>query len=184
MSRLPGIGSHHSTAAQSDEWYTPPEVWEHLPVFDLDPCAPSTPVPWAKAARTFTIADDGMAQHWEGHVWLNPPYSEVERWIVRLADHGDGMALVFARTDTRWWFSSIWPSATRLLFLRGRVTFWSPNPDPTLPGVAPSTVRRSKHGHNSGGPSVLVAFGAWASEQLAVTSRTLPGALVEVRHHG
>jgi hypothetical protein len=145
--RLPGIGSHHSAVCGSDEWLTPPEILRALGPFDLDPCAPVNR-PWDTAAKHLTVEDDGLDHPWEGRVWLNCPYSEVEKWMRRMADHNYGVALVFARTDTRWWFETIWLTATALLFLRGRVTFYR------VDGEA------SKAGHNSGGPSVLVAYGA------------------------
>lgn len=146
--RLPGIGSHHSARRLSDEWLTPPDLVERLGPFDLDPCAPEGP-PWLPIPCTYTIVDDGLARDWRGRVWLNPPYSEVETWMARMARYPrGGTALVFARTETRWWFESVWPVASALLFLRGRLTFYEG-----------ATRRRSKAGHNSGGPSVLVAYG-------------------------
>lgn len=152
--RLPGIGSHHSANPQTDEWLTPPELLARLGPFDLDPCA-ALNAPWRTAAVEYTVDDDGLAQTWEGLVWLNPPYSTVGEWMARLADHGQGVALVFARTETSWWFDWVWPHASGLLFLKGRLTFHRPGGQP------------SKAGHNSGGPSVLIAYGAAAAAKVA-----------------
>lgn len=121
-------------------------------------------MPWARVDRWHSIDDDGLAQDWHGHVWLNPPYSDIEPWMAALADHGNGIALVFARTETRWWFAHVWPHASVLLFLRGRVTFWRDAETP------------SRAGANSGGPSVLIAYGSWAAA--ALVECRLPGALV------
>lgn len=167
---LPGIGSHHSASPQTDEWLTPPHLLQAFRdvghVFDLDPCYPVEGIPWAHLApeRTFTRETDGLHEDWLGSVWLNPPYSEVEPWMERLAKHGAGVALVFARCETRWWFESVWPHATGFLFLAGRVTFHHADGE------------RSKAGHNSGGPSVLVAYGH--REFFALQHLTVPGALV------
>lgn len=143
---LPGIGSH-SARSQTDEWLTPPALIEKLGPFDLDPATPFD-MPWATAAERYSVDDDGLSAPWHGRVWLNPPYSHIGPWMARLAEHGDGIALVFARTDTQWWFDSVWGRASGLLFMRGRVTFY--RPDGTMGNA----------GHNSGGPSVLIAYGA------------------------
>lgn len=166
MSRasLPGIGSHHSARRVSDEWLTPPELLARLGQFELDPCA-SRDQPWATARRHLTIDEDGLAQEWPaGRVWLNPPYSDIEPWMARMAEHGNGLALVFARTETAWWFRSVWPHAAALLFLAGRLTFHF------------GDGRASKAGHNSGGPSVLVAYGE--ANAIVLRSSGLRGALV------
>jgi phage N-6-adenine-methyltransferase len=163
--RLPGIGAHHSANPQTDEWITPRWILDGLPRFDLDPCASLTQ-PWPTAAAMLTVADDGLAADWAGTVWCNPPYSAADVWMARLAAHGDGMALVFARTETRWWFESVWPAASALLFIAGRVTFH--RPDGTT----------SKAGHNAGGPSVLIAYGATCAGWLR--DCTIRGALATV----
>jgi hypothetical protein len=101
--------------------------------------------PTAKAR--FTRRDDGLAQRWFGRVWLNPPYSSnvIGRWLARLAEHGTGTALIFARTETEMFFRSVWVRASGCLFLRGRLNFHYPDG------------RRAKA--NSGAPSVLCAYG-------------------------
>lgn len=164
MRTLPGIGSHHSSRRLSDEWLTPPHILAGLGAFDLDPCAPVRR-PWPTAAQHFTVEDDGLEEEWEGRVWLNPPYSTLEPWMARLAEHGDGIALVFARCETRWWFEHVWPHASALLFLAGRLTFHRPDGKP------------SKAGHNSGGPSVLVAYGA--GNAFTLERSALPGAFTK-----
>lgn len=100
-----GLGGHHNSRAQTDEWLTPPFVlaalggWES---FDLDPCTPDIQ-PWPTAKARYTRADDGLAQPWSGRVWLNPPYyaNVIGKWLARLADHGRGTTIIFARTETR-----------------------------------------------------------------------------------
>lgn len=127
------------------DWLTPPEILRPLGVFDLDPCA-SDEQPWRTARNQFTRADDGFARDWHGRVWLNPPYgAETGKWLSRLAKHGDGIALVFARTETRMFFESVWPVANAVLFLAGRPHFHLPSGE------------RAKG--NSGGPVVLIAYG-------------------------
>jgi hypothetical protein len=140
-----GFTHERRTKASSDEWYTPPDLFDALRLtFALDPAAPAGGVPWIPARRHFCRDEDGLTQPWRGRVWLNPPYGrQTGRWLARLADHGDGLALVFARTDTAW-FQRIAAEASALCFIGGRLRFH--RPDGTPGDTAPS-------------PSLLVAFG-------------------------
>ena len=103
----------HERTAGKEEWLTPRHVIEALAPFDLDPCA-SIVRPWPTAAMHYTIEDNGLAKPWAGRVWCNPPYgSQTGRWLARLRDHGDGIALVFARTETRSFFDAVWGGGGR-----------------------------------------------------------------------
>ena len=146
------MGSHQSARMETDVWLTPPEIVKALGPFDLDPCSPLDR-PWDTAKKHYTIEDDGLAQQWAGRVWMNPPYgAQAATWLERLAVHGDGIALVFARTETKMFFNHVWPHATALLFIEGRLHFH--RPDGT----------RAKA--NSGAPSVLIAYGDKAAHKL------------------
>lgn len=142
-----GIGGHQRAyVGRSDEWLTPPEILKALGEFDLDPCSPINR-PWPTAKQHYTIEDNGILSTWEGRVFLNPPYGpETGRWLELLADHGNGIALIFARTETDMFFRHVWKRANGLLFLRGRLYFYK------------VTGERAKS--NSGGPSVLIAYGS------------------------
>ncbi len=147
----------------TDDWYTPPAILDLLPPFDLDPCVPLCgPSPWQRVGSTYDFDDDGLSQAWSGHVWLNPPYSDPGPWMERLADHGDGIALIFARTETGWWHDHVWSKANLLLFVRRRLSFVEP------------TATEDRKGHNAPAPSVLVAYGRWAVDGLR--SSGIPGA--------
>lgn len=159
--RLAGIGSHHSARAQTDEWLTPQFVLDALGPFGLDPCA-NVEHPGRCAPRYYTIEVDGLTEPWCGRVWLNPPYSNVAAWVDRLSEHEDGgTALVFARTETSWWFEYVWPRATAVLFLRGRLTFLRPDSS-----HARARAGRDGGGGNAGAPSALVAYGEYDAEML------------------
>lgn len=154
------IGGHHSPAMGKDEWLTPPEIIRALGPFELDPCAP-VKRPWDMAANHYTILDNGLARPWEGRVWLNPPYGqETGKWLDRLADHGDGIALIFARTETEMFVRSVWNRADAVLFIAGRLHFHH--------------VDGTRAKANSGAPSVLVAYGAGNVNALGKCS--IPGA--------
>jgi phage N-6-adenine-methyltransferase len=145
MATTKGIGGHHRSADASDDWITPRVIIETLGPFDLDPCA-CLQQPWACAKAWYTIKDDGLQQFWEGRVWLNPPYGRrTGEWMAKLADHGRGTALVFARTETEWFVEQVWERADAVMFLHGRLNFARPCGSPTK--------------KNAGGPSVLIAYG-------------------------
>ncbi len=140
-----GMGNHQSAKMMKDEWLTPPGILEALGKFDLDPCAPIDRL-WETAKKHYTILDDGLNQGWQGRVWCNPPYGrETDKWLARLADHGNGIALIFARTETRMFFSQVWPKAQAVLFIEGRLYFHH--------------VDGSRAAANAGAPSVLIAYG-------------------------
>lgn len=164
MSQLSlGIGGHNRTDCKED-WLTPPEILAALGRFDLDPCSP-LPRPWDTAVRHYTVADNGLAQPWEGRVWLNPPYgTQTGQWMQRLANHGNGIALIFARTETGIFFPWVWEHADAILFLKGRLTFY--------------TKAGERAPHNGGAPSVLIAYGQNNAETLRTCG--LEGRLVEL----
>lgn len=136
-------GCNGNTATTHD-WLTPPEILQALGPFDMDPCA-SQFQPWKTAERQYTIEDDGLAREWIGRVWCNPPYGpHAEKFLKRMAAHGNGIAFIFARTETKAFQAYCWRAATAMLFMAGRVKF-------RLPGGGTSGT--------SGAPSVLIAYG-------------------------
>ena len=163
-----GMGGHHRYEGATDVWLTPPAILNALGPFDLDPCAPIDR-PWDIASVHYTIADNGMMQPWHGRVWLNPPYGpETGRWLERLARHGNGIALIFARTETDMFFRWGWECADAMLFLRGRLHFHD--------------AKGTRAKANAGAPSVLIAYGQQNVSALAASG--LAGHLVHVSKAG
>lgn len=154
--------THESTYNESKEWYTPEYIFDALGLeFDLDPCSPGADiVPWIPAERHLTYLDDGLSAHWQGRVWLNPPYGmDTPKWLEHLAATGNGIGLVFARTDTRWFHKCV-PLADAICFIRGRVQF-----------VAADDAYDYQHNlyqpkGGCGAASMLVAFGRDNGEAL------------------
>jgi DNA N-6-adenine-methyltransferase (Dam) len=160
-----GIGGHHrGYAGGSVIWLTPPvQILAKLGKFDLDPCAAPLPRPWDTATTHYE--SDGLDREWFGRVWLNPPYGpELGKWLKRLAQHGNGIAIAFARTETKAFFDWIWPMASGLLFIQGRLNFHRQD------GI------RAKA--NAGGPSVLIAYGNANAEALRISS--IPGQFIDL----
>jgi hypothetical protein len=80
-------------------------------------------VPWIPAVHHYALPQNGLKEPWHGRVWLNPPYGvHTKSWLKRLGDHGNGVALVFARTDCGWFREAV-KTASAVLFLAGRIKF-------------------------------------------------------------
>jgi hypothetical protein len=65
--------------------------------------------------------------------------------MQRLASHGRGTGLIFARTDTAFFHDTVWRKGSAALFLRGRIIFLRADGIPAE--------------NDGGAPSVLVAYG-------------------------
>ena len=159
-----GMGSHQSAVMKNDEWLTPPGIIHALGAFDLDPCAPIVR-PWDMAANHYTKNDDGLMKPWAGRVWCNPPYGlEAARWLHRCVNHGNAIALVFARTETEMFFNHVWRKADAVFFFEGRLYF--------------HRVDGTRAEANAGAPSCLVAYG---NNNVAAIERSgLQGQLVRL----
>ncbi|PNC35740.1 adenine methyltransferase [Akkermansia muciniphila] len=133
------------TEKTTNVWLTPRYVLDLLGHFDVDPCA-ATVRPWDCASVNYTEADNGLLMPWEGRVWLNPPYgNEAEAFMERMSNHvGGGLALIFMRSDTRWFQRCVLSRARYLFLWRGRIRFC--RPDGETPGNQPNA------------PSCLVAW--------------------------
>lgn len=151
-----GLTHERSGGGETVEWYTPPGIFERLGLeFDLDPCSPPGGLPWVPARRHYSARDDGLLQSWEGRVWMNPPYGpHTEAWMRKLTAHGDGIALVFARTETRWFHETVGCSDA-VCFVAGRISFVAGDGREETNGAA--------------APSCLVAYGRECAEALAAS---------------
>ncbi len=123
------MSEHEPCVGATDEWYTPPEIFTALGLtFDLDPCSPGAGH-WVPAHRVFTQADDGLSREWSGTVWMNPPFGGRNGqvpWLRKFLDHGDGIALVAARTSAGWFHEEAVKAET-MLFPRGKTKFIRPD---------------------------------------------------------
>jgi hypothetical protein len=161
-----GIGSHTlPNNGQFDAWLTPPEIVNALGPFDFDPCAAPSPRPWDTATVHIALPTDGLAIPWAGRVFLNSPYGDkIGLWLEKMARHGYGTALTFARTETDAWQRWVWPFAKAVLFLAGRIHFRLPD--------------GTRAAGNAGGPSALIAYSDYDVVQLLRSG--IPGAVVRV----
>jgi hypothetical protein len=160
-----GITGHEKPyEGATNVWLTPKDLINDLGPFDLDPCA-ADPRPFDIGKLNYTEADDGLSKPWSGFTWCNPPYGPwVDRWLKRMHEHANGIALVFARTETKAMQAAL-HAADAVFFLASRLTFLRGRP-PFKPGD-----------QNAGAPSVLLAYGDLAIARLESLSRKRPGML-------
>ena len=124
---------HFSSA--SDSWRTPPELFAVLDKefgFQLDAAASEEN---HLCKYYFTEQNDALGQSWldvgRRAVWLNPPYSRglQAKFIQKARDESAKFrgpvvcCLIPARPDTAIWQKVIFPCATEIRFLKGRVRF-------------------------------------------------------------
>ena len=131
---------------ETDDWATPRYLYEQLNTefhFDMDPCPLKSEF-------------DGLAIDWNGSIFVNPPYSKVESFLVKAHEELRGgrahtiVFLVFANTDTKWFHKYIYNKA-ELRFIEGRVKFFSPGKKQNG-AMRPSMLaifRRGQHNANS-----------------------------------
>ena len=119
------LGKHTERDPLKDEQYTPKWLFDHMGiVFDLDVAAPIGGAPHVPARRYYTQADDGLAQTWEGLVFMNPPYSNAKPWVEKFMEHGNGIALLpFSKSQ---WFWNLWQQASAVSAILGDVKFETP----------------------------------------------------------
>jgi hypothetical protein len=131
------LGTHEQCLGATDEWYTPPEIFEALDCwFDIDVASPGQSVtPWIPA-DTF-ISCDSLTEDWYGFVWMNPPFggrNGLVPWLEKFIAHKNGIALVPDRTSAPWWqqFAPIMDQtlfvAKKIKFIDGRTGERGPSP--------------------------------------------------------
>lgn len=109
-----------------EEWNTPPDVFAWLNShfdFTVDAAADFHN---ALCVKYWDVAQDGLAQDWSlDTVFCNPPYGKKQvDWIKKAAGSwGTSVLLIPARPDTKIWQDVIFPNATAIVFLRGRLKF-------------------------------------------------------------
>jgi phage N-6-adenine-methyltransferase len=115
---------------ENDEWYTPQEIIQSLGTFDLDPATSLNAYKLNNSAKKiYTVKDNGLTQEWEGRVWLNPPYSNplIQQFLMKMAEHNNGIALVFAKIEAKWFHDIVLKHATAIKFLYNRIRFYKPD---------------------------------------------------------
>ena len=130
-----------------EEWYTPEKYLKSARLvmgsIDLDPASNPMAQQNVKAGIYYTQADDGLSKHWQGKVWLNPPFTArvINVFLEKLVSHfeineiTEAIVLTNNSTDTSWFHKSA-QHASAICFTAGRINFLksdgsTPNPPTT-----------------------------------------------------
>lgn len=106
---------------KSDEWATPKAIYDFFVSRGwYDPCPLGCKV-------------DGLEMEWLDHNFVNPPYSDLSRWIDKAISECEKgrtvLLLIPARTDTKI-FVKLWDYGAHFFFIRGRLRFNDSKPAP------------------------------------------------------
>lgn len=117
-----------------DELYSPQWFLDWLPPIDLDPCF--SPFSNVRPANYFNFDEhgDSFALDWAlpgiRTIFINPPYSDIQRWFAKMADSAVGdivvIGLVQAKPGETAWVRDVWPRAQVVGVLPGRLKFDRP----------------------------------------------------------
>lgn len=103
---------------KNDSVKTPKEIYDELErIFGkfFDPC-PFVRPEW-----------DGLSISWKLNNYVNPPFSEIKKWMVKAIEESklgkQSVFLVTARVSSKYWFDLVWPFAKNIWFLEGATQF-------------------------------------------------------------
>lgn len=128
-------------SSNTDNWATPTDLFRTLDKefnFNLDPCADDLN---HKCDRYYTKEMDGLSIEWgeNDRIFMNPPYgSAIKNWVkkARCSSEKNGaliVALLPARTDTKWWGDCM--KASEIRFIEGRLKFGNSKTCAPFPSV-------------------------------------------------
>lgn len=105
----------------SDLWQTPKFIYNYYMKKNFfDPC-PTNP------------KFNGLKINWKSFNFVNPPYSEISKWIDKALEqkkrHCNSVFLIPARTDTRW-FRKLIENNVVIAFIQGKLHFNEKGPAP------------------------------------------------------
>lgn len=143
----------HEAKGKSDEWYTPPYIFEAMGVrFDMDVAAAPDGMGCVPAD---ILCRDAFNTKWTGFVWCNPPWSgrgKKKLWIDLIIAHGNGILLTPDRSSAPWW-QDVVRMSDMLMMMKGKIKF--------TPGLG-----NKSNGKSPGCGTTLFAFGDKAKAAL------------------
>jgi hypothetical protein len=148
------MAEHENSIGESDNWYTPPEIFEALRLISIRRTL-ALALSTAACRRSGSTRRKRMDWHSRGMGSCGSTCRSVgatvtSPWLRKFLAHGNGIAIVRSYTPSGWWHAEM-HKAEMILFPKGKTKFIRPNG--TI-GMAP--------GHGV----VLIAMGRVASKAL------------------
>lgn len=133
-------------SSRSGNWRTPQDLFNQIDEehhFTLDVCADQSGGQLKAGMKEF-FGTDGLTQSWIGNIcYMNPPYGrEITKWIEKAwlemtMNNVTTVALLPARTDTKWFWDYCIKQEIRLI--KGRIRFLNDDKD-EMPAPFPSLI--------------------------------------------
>jgi len=113
-----------------DDYGTPPSLFtqgcQKYNIYPtLDVCATKENT---KCKNFITEQEDSLLFEWTQTFFMNPPYSKIDKFMKKAyyqhLKHGvEGLILIFAKTDTKFWHSYV-ENKAEIHFIKGRIKFY------------------------------------------------------------
>ena len=127
--------------SQTDDWATPRAFFDVLNdryAFELDAAASQSNYlapEWFGLDHPDMTRRDGLAGHWVGKTWVNPPYGRgIYDWVKKASQHDNLVVMLLpSRTDTKWFHEFL--NNAHIEFIKGRLKFGNgktPAPFPSI----------------------------------------------------
>ena len=116
-------------SSKTNEWATPQKLFDELDKefnFTLDPCSTHEN---HKCEKHYTLEENGLLRDWSNEiVFMNPPYGgQAGLWLKKAYESSlkdaTVVCLIVSSTDRTYWHDYIFPYASEIRFIRGRVKF-------------------------------------------------------------
>tara|TARA_Y100001001_G_C7965491_1_gene294032 strand:+ start:826 stop:1320 length:495 start_codon:yes stop_codon:yes gene_type:complete len=119
----------HSIVGTYPDWETPQSLFdEACKKYKVRPTLDVCATRRNKKCATF-FSKQSLNKQWNKSFFMNPPYGKgvIDKWIKyayeqHLKHNVTGLALIFAKTETAWWWNYIQDKA-EVYFIKGRVHF-------------------------------------------------------------
>lgn len=122
-----GMFGKQTFSSHRQDYATPQKLFDILDKefhFMFDVCADESNY---KCGYYFTEKDNALLQEWYGVCWMNPPYKDKKKWVIKAYnesikhDNTIVVCLIPARTNTSWWHDYCQKGEIR--FIKGRPIF-------------------------------------------------------------
>ena len=130
--------------SNDEDWETPPHIFKFgCDLFNFTPEIDVCATAQDKKCEIF-IGENSLDKEWRVPFFMNPPYGhKVKDWIKKaylshVKYNVSGLALLFAKTDTKVWHECILHGKAEIYFIEGRIKFFKDGIESKNPAPYPS----------------------------------------------